>query len=48
MDEDKLAAYQTLYEVLVDVAVLGAPIAPFYMDRLYTDSFRTALSRFIM
>ena len=37
MDEDKLAAYQTLYEVLVDVAVLAAPIAPFYMDRLYLD-----------
>ena len=37
MDEDKLAAYQTLYEVLVDVAVLSAPIAPFYMDRLYLD-----------
>ena len=37
MDEDKLAAYQTLYEVLVDVAVLSAPIAPFFMDRLYLD-----------
>ena len=37
MYEDKLAAYQTLYEVLVDVAVLSAPIAPFYMDRLYLD-----------
>lgn len=37
MDEDKLAAYQTLYEVLTDVAVLSAPIAPFYMDRLYLD-----------
>ena len=37
MDEDKLAAYQTLHEVLVDVAVLSAPIAPFYMDRLYLD-----------
>ena len=37
MDEDKLAAYQTLYEVLVDVAILSAPIAPFYMDRLYLD-----------
>lgn len=37
MDKDKLAAYQTLYEVLVDVAVLAAPIAPFYMDRLYLD-----------
>ena len=37
MDEDKLSAYQTLYEALVDVAVLSAPIAPFYMDRLYLD-----------
>ena len=37
MDEDKLAAYQTLHEVLTDVAVLSAPIAPFYMDRLYLD-----------
>lgn len=36
-DEDKLAAYQTLYEVLKDVALLAAPLAPFYMDRLYTD-----------
>lgn len=37
MDEDKLAAYQTLHEVLTDVAVLSAPISPFYMDRLYLD-----------
>ncbi len=37
LDQDKLAAYQTLYEALVDVAVLAAPIAPFYMDRLYLD-----------
>jgi isoleucyl-tRNA synthetase len=37
MDTDKLAAYQTLYEVLTDVAVLAAPIAPFYMDKLYLD-----------
>ena len=37
MTEDKKSAYQTLYRVLVDVAVLGAPIAPFYMDRLYCD-----------
>ena len=37
MDEDKLSAYQTLREVLVDVAILSAPIAPFYMDRLYLD-----------
>lgn len=37
MDEDKLSAYQTLYNVLRNVAVLAAPIAPFYMDRLYKD-----------
>lgn len=37
MDEDKLSAYQTLYSVLRNVAVLAAPIAPFYMDRLYKD-----------
>ncbi len=36
-NEDKLAAYQTLYKVLKDVAILSAPIAPFYMDQLYLD-----------
>ncbi|MBO4340090.1 MAG: isoleucine--tRNA ligase [Bacteroidales bacterium] len=37
MTEDKKSAYSTLYRVLVDVAVLAAPIAPFFMDRLYCD-----------
>ena len=37
MTTDKLAAYQTLYEALRTVAVLSAPVAPFYMDRLYLD-----------
>ncbi|MBO4566031.1 MAG: isoleucine--tRNA ligase [Bacteroidales bacterium] len=37
MPEDKLAAYQTLYEVLKGVALLGAPIAPFFMERLWLD-----------
>ena len=37
MDEDKLAAYQTLYQVLVSVAKLAAPIAPFFMERMYLD-----------
>ena len=37
MDTDKLSAYQTLYQVLVAVSKLAAPIAPFFMDRLYTD-----------
>lgn len=35
--EDKLSAYQTLYEVLKDVALLSAPIAPFYSERLWLD-----------
>ena len=34
---DKIAAYQTLYECLVCVAKLMAPVAPFYADRLYQD-----------
>ena len=36
-DNDKIAAYQTLYTCLETVAVLGSPIAPFYMDLLYRD-----------
>ncbi|WP_353165943.1 isoleucine--tRNA ligase [Empedobacter brevis] len=35
--KDKIAAYQTLYTVLETVAILGSPIAPFFMDRLYKD-----------
>jgi len=34
---DKISAYQTLYQCLVTVAQLAAPIAPFYMDRLFRD-----------
>ena len=37
MDTDKLSAYQTLYQVLVAISKLAAPIAPFFMDRLYLD-----------
>ena len=35
--EDKISAYQTLYTCLEVVAKLSAPIAPFFMDRLYQD-----------
>ena len=35
--EDKIAAYQTLYTCLETVAKLSAPIAPFFMDKLYKD-----------
>ncbi len=35
--QDKIAAYQTLYECLLAISKLGAPIAPFFMDKLYRD-----------
>ena len=35
--QDKIAAYQTLYECLLTVAKLAAPVAPFYTDKLYQD-----------
>ncbi|WP_405209141.1 isoleucine--tRNA ligase [Aquimarina sp. LLG6339-5] len=35
--KDKISAYQTLYTCMVTVAKLGAPVAPFFMDRLYKD-----------
>jgi len=34
---DKISAYQTLYTCMVTLSKLGAPIAPFFMDRLYLD-----------
>jgi len=37
MNEDKQAAYSTLYTCLKTVAQLMAPNAPFYADRLYRD-----------
>ncbi len=35
--QDKISAYQTLYTCLLTVAKLSAPVAPFFMDRLYKD-----------
>ena len=35
--KDKISAYQTLYTSMTTIAKLGAPIAPFFMDRLYQD-----------
>ncbi len=35
--QDKIAAYQTLYTCLLTISKLGAPIAPFFMDKLYQD-----------
>jgi isoleucyl-tRNA synthetase len=36
-NSDKVAAYQTLFECLEKVSLLAAPIAPFFMDRLFQD-----------
>ena len=35
--KDKIAAYQTLWECLLTLTQLIAPVAPFYSDRLYQD-----------
>ena len=37
MNADKLSAYQTLYQCLETIALLIAPVAPFYADMLYRD-----------
>jgi len=34
---DKISAYQTLYHCLETIAQLAAPIAPFFMDKLFID-----------
>ncbi len=41
---DKTAAYQTLYTCLVTISKLAAPIAPFFMDKLYRDLTQTSQS----
>ena len=35
--QDKISAYQTLYTCMLTIAKIGAPIAPFFMDKLYLD-----------
>ncbi|MDG2276233.1 MAG: isoleucine--tRNA ligase [Flavobacteriaceae bacterium] len=35
--QDKISAYQTLYTCMVTIAKIAAPIAPFFMDKLYLD-----------
>ena len=39
--QDKISAYQTLYQCLETVATLSGPIAPFFMDRLFQDLNKT-------
>lgn len=36
-NEDKIAAYHTLYTCLMNIAHLASPIAPFYTDQLYSN-----------
>jgi len=42
--QDKISAYQTLYTCMLTIAKLGAPIAPFFMDKLYLDLTKTTQS----
>ena len=35
--EDKIAAYQTLYQCLTTITKISAPIAPFYSEQLFSD-----------
>jgi len=40
-DQDKLAAYQTLYRVLVDLCKLLAPVTPFICEEMYQNLVRS-------
>ena len=42
--KNKIAAYQTLWECLLKITQLAAPIAPFYSDRLYQDLTENTVS----
>ena len=49
LSQDKISAYQTLFECILTISKLAAPIAPFFMDSLYLDlnqntAFETNLS----
>jgi isoleucyl-tRNA synthetase len=36
-EADKISAYQTLYNCLNTISIIGSPIAPFFMDQLFND-----------
>ena len=42
MDDDKIAAYLTLYEALVDFIKMAAPFVPFITEEIYQNLVRTA------
>ena len=37
MKHDKISAYQTLFQCLLEISKLIAPVAPFFADKLYQD-----------
>ncbi|MEM7161015.1 MAG: isoleucine--tRNA ligase [Bacteroidota bacterium] len=41
-ERDKISAYQTLHQCLMDVAIMSSPIAPFYSEKLYRDLNRVS------
>ena len=43
---EKVAAYQTLYDCLINIAIISSPIAPFYMDQLFQDLNRYSKNKF--
>ncbi len=43
-DEDKAAAYQTLYDVLVTLALIIAPIMPFTAEEIYQNLVRSVFA----
>ena len=45
-EKDKISAFQTLFDVLVNIAKLSAPISPFFMDSLFIDLSKNLNQRF--
>tara|TARA_B100001996_G_scaffold356951_1_gene320582 strand:+ start:4 stop:1284 length:1281 start_codon:yes stop_codon:yes gene_type:complete len=43
-ESDKISAYQTLFTVLLNISKISAPIAPFFMDKLYQDLTKNIVS----
>ncbi len=36
-NQDKISAYQTLYQCLEKISIISSPISPFFMERLFQD-----------
>ncbi len=44
LNDDKIWAYKTLYEVLHKISIMMSPVAPFYADQLYQDLTENTLN----